>query len=715
MSPDRQPPTPVRLHRLRNRLPWVLTALALMLGVGSGAYAYWASVTSSTFAAASAATVTAVAKPAVTVSGTALTVTWTASTTAGRSATGYTVIRYAAATGAAGVAATGGCAGTITSLSCTEQNVQGGIWYYTVTPAIALWKGAESPRSNGVSNDSTAPVASVATISPTPNAAGWNNSSPVTVSITAQDGAEGSGVASITYAVDSGTPVTVKSFTAAVPVSGNGTHTVSYFATDVVGNASVAKNQSVKIDTVAPGATSLIVPAYVNRTNVAAVPVSGTAEVGGTVSLTIRDSGSLNTITVSTTVSGTGNWTLSPNLTTLNEGTLSFAATVTDPAGNTGAPATATSTKDTAAPLAPSSLSVPTYVNAANVSAVPVSGSAEAGSTVTLTVTDVGTAHTVTAVTTASGNGTWSFTLNLGTLNQGTLTFTASAKDAAGNTGAPATATDSKDTAAPGVPTLSVPPSVNIANVSNVTVSGTAEAGSTVTLTVSDGVPANTLTASATASGTGSWSLTGLNFGSLNQGTLTYSASAKDAAGNSGTAATTSNKKDVQAPTVLELTLANGTGNGNNASTAAKADAGDTVTIKYSEPMDLTKFCPATWNGSTINGTVTLTDGGTNDTLSFSGTGCATPAIGTISLGGNYIGTTAAKFTGNGSNSSSLTWDPARNSLIIKLGTLEGSPSGAPLSGVTGGTPGYSPSSTLSDLAANPISTTFNNLVASGF
>ena len=146
------------LRRPSRRLPWIVTALLLLLGSGTAAYAFWASTTSSSNAAAAADALSPGSKPAVTAAGTALTVTWAGGTTVnGRAATGYTVTRYSAATGGTATPATGGCAGTVTTLTCTEQSAPGGIWYYTVTPKIALWTGAESPRSSGTSNDSHRP------------------------------------------------------------------------------------------------------------------------------------------------------------------------------------------------------------------------------------------------------------------------------------------------------------------------------------------------------------------------------------------------------------------------------------------------------------------------------------------------------------------------------------------------------------------------------
>lgn len=795
---------------LRTRAPWVLIGILLVSGIGSAAYAFWQSISTSNFAAADGDTVMPGSKPSASLTGTDISVSWTAgTTTGGRAVTGYTVARYNAATGGSKTPATGACAGTVTVLSCAEQNVPGGTWYYTVTPAIALWAGAESPRSDGVSNDSTPPVASVASISPTPNASGLNNSSPVIVNLTAQDNAGGSGVASITYAVDSGIPTRVNAANAAVTVSGDGTHVVSYFATDNAGNASSSQNLAIKIDTVAPGAPSIIVPTYVNSANVAAVPVNGTAEPGTTLTLTVTDAGAAHTLTQTVPVSSGGAWTATGfNLTSLNQGTVTYAAKATDTAGNTGSTVSVTSIKDTLAPAAPT-ISAPLYVNSANVANVPVSGTAEAGAAVTLVVTDAGAAHTVTQTAAASGTGAWSTTgLNLSALNQGAVTYAATATDSAGNTGASATTTKTKDTIS-ATPTVTVPTYVNSANAGNVPVSGTSDAGASITLTVTDAGSAHTVSQSVTATGSGTWSVTGLNLTTFTDGTISYSATATDSAGNISTAGTATNTKDtvsatpvVSAPayvngvnvasvpvsgtsdagasvsltvtdansahTVTQTVTANGSGawassalnlgtlnpgvisysatatdpagNVSAAGTASSTkdvappavtgvalsnsngtpDTGDTVTITYSERMDATKFCTA-WNNtgtqilnSNNDVTVTLTDNALNDTLTVS-SGTCTLNFGTVSLGGDYIssGTATFKGGGNGKVPSVVQWDPVTFKLTIVLGSLK---TGTVRTGVSAGTPSYAPVAGFTDLAGNALGTTpFTSASTSGF
>ncbi|KRE91894.1 beta strand repeat-containing protein [Arthrobacter sp. Soil764] len=685
---------PFGLRLPSGRLAWIVTAVLLLLGTSTAAYGFWASTTSSNNAAAAADALSPGAKPAVTANGASLSVSWAAGTTVnGRAATGYTVTRYAAATGGTGTQATGGCAGTVTTLTCTEQNVPGGIWYYTVTPTIALWTGAESPRSTGVSSDSTAPVASVSSLSPTPNAAGWNTTSPVTVTITADDGPAGSGVASITYSVDGGAKQTVNGAAATISVTGDWTHTISYFATDKAGNASAAQTQAVWIDSQAPAVPSLTIPAYVNSANVAAVPVTGTAEAGARITLVTSDAGAAHSVTTTATAADTGAWSASPDVSSLDQGTVTYTATATDPAGNTGARGTATGTKDTVAPAPAQGLNVPSYVTSGSVAAVLVSGSAEAGASVTVTATSPGSAAPVTGTAAANG-GSWSLNLDLGSLKDGTITYNVTVKDAAGNTSATVTASDTKDTVAP-VLTITAPMFVNSSTATSVLINGTGDAGLPVNITVRD-VAFNPLTKTITPSGA-SWSTT-MDLSSLKEGTLTFTASATDAAGNTGTAtAAATTTKDTAAPTVTGVKLTNG---GSTNTSKASADPGDTVTLTYSEKLDLTKFC-SSWTGTSLTGTATISDTGTNDTLNLAFSGCT---LGTVTLGGNYLSGANATFGAQGT-ASSVIWDSTNNALVVTFGNAPNGSSGAGTlnSGVATGQPTYFPPQTVTDAAGNLI------------
>ena len=152
-------------------------------------------------------------------------------------------------------------------------------------------------------------------------------------------------------------------------------------------------------------------------------------------------------------------------------------------------------------------------------------GTAEAGSTVTVISSVSGTLGT----TTADGSGNWSYTVAI-PLSDGSHTITATARDAARNTSAPSSGlTIIIDTTAPSAPTVSTssPSSDNTP-----TFTGTAEAGSTVTVISSVSGTLGT----TTADGSGNWSYTVAI--PLSDGSHTITATARDAAGNTSVQST---------------------------------------------------------------------------------------------------------------------------------------------------------------------------------
>ncbi|HEV7534384.1 MAG TPA: hypothetical protein VGP90_02045, partial [Acidimicrobiia bacterium] len=99
-----------------------------------------------------------------------------------------------------------------------------------------------------------------------------------------------------------------------------------------------------------------------------------------------------------------------------------------------------------------------------------------------------------------------------------------------------------------------------------VSVSGTHEVGSPVTVVASDGVHSTTPVTAALSGGT--WSTT-IDVSALDNGTITYSATAVDAAANSNVGVGTG-KKDILAPTFDSLTAVGGSTH---------------VTLTFSEPV----------------------------------------------------------------------------------------------------------------------------------
>src|SRR5207249_4139088 len=83
-------------------------------------------------------------------------------------------------------------------------------------------------------------------LSGTAGGGGWYTSE-VVVSLTAADG--GSGVASTQVRVDGGAWQT---YSAPVPVQGEGSHTVEYLSSDVAGNTEAVRTTTFRIDTLDP-------------------------------------------------------------------------------------------------------------------------------------------------------------------------------------------------------------------------------------------------------------------------------------------------------------------------------------------------------------------------------------------------------------------------------------------------------------------------------
>ena len=671
--------SPRRLLRVGRRSGAALAAVVLVAGSGAAAFAYWQATSTSPDGLVVADTVSQGARPSGTFANGGVSLSWTAGTTAGgRAVSGYRIARYSTASGGAAVAATGGCAGVVSNLSCTETGVPGGTWFYTVTPVLGNWAGAESARSAGVVTDSTPPTVSVASITPTPNAAGYNNSSPVTVSLAAQDIAGGSGVASITYALDGGQPATVPGAGAGVSIGGDGTHTLVYSATDAAGNTSANQTLTVRIDTVAPGAPALGAPAVINGANAGAVPISGSAESGSTVTMTASD-GSGHSVTGTATSNASGSWSLPTlNMSGLADGTITLKATAQDAAGNVSPATTATALKDTQAPAAPT-VTAPATVWSANVASFSVSGSSEASARIALKVTDSAGAF-VTGNATADGTGRWSVTgLNLSGLAEGQLTYSATATDAAGNTGAPGTQTGLKDTSS-AKPQLTVPATITSDTVSGVQISGTSDPSASVVLTASDSA-SHSVTATVSANTSGAWTTT-MNVSGLNSGPVTFSAQATDPYGNVSVVNTAASRLG---PRVVSVTLSNG-------GTQNKADVGDTVTIVFSEAMSASSFYSG-WNGTSGSITkdgnlaVQITPNNGNDALTVS-YGSTTTNFGTVYLGATYASGGSLVYKGTGQSSEiSL----SGNTLTIKLGAFSNSSStGTPATITTAGKPTYS-------------------------
>ena len=305
----------------------------------------------------------------------------------------------------------------------------------------------------------------------------------------------------------------------------DGAHNLTATATDAASNTSAASAAlTVTIDTTAPVAPSIasfstdsgVVGDHITNDNT--LTLTGTAEANSTVK--VYDGA---TLLGSATANGSGAWTYTTAA--LTDGAHNLTATATDAAGNTSAASAALSvTIDTTAPVAPSIASFSTDSgmvgdHITNDNTLTLTGTAEANSTV-----KVYDGATLLGSAAANGSGAWTYTT--AALTDGAHNLTATATDAASNTGAASAALSvTIDTTAPVAPVIS---SDVIVNTNEVALTGTAEANSTVK--VYDGA---TLLGSAVANSTGAWTYT---TAALANGNHSFTATATDAAANTGAA-----------------------------------------------------------------------------------------------------------------------------------------------------------------------------------
>ncbi|MGU0893920.1 Ig-like domain-containing protein, partial [Pseudomonas aeruginosa] len=492
---------------------------------------------------------------------------------------------------------------------------------WSFTPGTPLANGTVVNATASDPTGNTSAPASTTVDSVAPAAPVVNPSNGAEISGTAEPGA------TVTLTDGSGNPigqVTADgsgnwSFTPSTPLA-DGT-VVNATASDPTGNTSAPA--STTVDSVAPAAP------VVNPSNGA--EISGTAEPGATVTLTDGSGNPIGQVTAD----GSGNWSFTPS-TPLADGTV-VNATATDPAGNTGGQGS--TTVDAIAPATPT-------VNLSNGSSL--SGTAEPGSTVILTD---GNGNPIAEVT-ADGSGNWTYTPSTPIAN-GTVVNVV-AQDAAGNSSPPATVT--VDSSAPPAPVI---------NPSNgVVISGTAEAGATVTLTDAGGNPIGQVT----ADGSGNWSFTPGT--PLANGTVIV-ATATDPTGNTGPQAATT--VDAVAPPAPVIDPSNGT----TISGTAEAGAKVILTDGNGNPIGETtadgsgnwSFTPGTplANGTVVNAVAqdpagnTGPQGSTTVDAVAPNTPVVNPSNGNLLNGTAEPGSTVTLTDGNGNPIGQTTADGSGN------------------------------------------------------
>lgn len=429
-----------------------------------------------------------------------------------------------------------------------------------------------------------------------------------------------------------------------------GSHPISVTVTDAAGNVSGSTSATVTIDTVSPAAVTNLVAANNNGSTAVTIPnngstndntplLTGSGEIGAKIS--VYDGA---TLLGTATVGSNGTWSFIS--TTLADGTHTLNITATDAAGNVSPTVSTVLTVDTVAPSPVSNLVITddvgtiqgTLANGAvtDDTTPTLSGTAEANAIVTIY-----DGTTVLGSVTASGTGAWSYTTSA--LSQGTHPLSVTVKDAAGNTStASATVSITVDTTAPTASTLVITndvtnttvPNGGYTNDSTPTLSGTAEAGSKVS--IFDG---STLLGTAIAGSNGAWTFT---TGVLSQGSHPLSVTVADTAGNvSGSTSATVIIDTVAPVAVTSLVAAN-----NNGSTAVTIP-NNGVTNDNTPLLTGNGEVGArvnVYDGSTLLGTATV---GSNGTWSFVST--------TLSNGTHTLNVTQTDAAGNTSPIASTT------------------------------------------------------------
>ncbi len=393
----------------------------------------------------------------------------------------------------------------------------------SVTTTDAAGNSTTATASEGYSVDTTAPTLTA-------------KLDPASDSGTQGDGITNDNTPTISGTGEPGNTITVTSPTGEVlttTVKPDGTWSVTptqplpdgaanfpVTATDPAGN-STSSSVPVTIDTTAPTLTAVLDPASDSGkagdgiTSDTTPTISGTGEPGNSIQVTMPGTGEVLT----TTVGPDGKWSVTPTQALPEGGPQTVSVLETDPAGVTST-ATVPVTIDTTPPLitvsAPdnSNDSTPTITGTSNV---------PAGTVVTLVVTDsAGTVQTLSA--TVQAGGSYSVDVPVA-MPDGNFTVSASVVDPAGN---PASASDngSLDALAGAI---TVQATVDNAN-RQLDISGSTvdvAPGQQVALKIQD-QSGHVINTTAIVQPDGSYSLQDVDVSSLQDGTLTTTASAID-------------------------------------------------------------------------------------------------------------------------------------------------------------------------------------------
>src|SRR3990167_8657339 len=363
---------------------------------------------------------------------------------------------------------------------------------------------------------------------------------------------------------------------------------------DAAGNTVTSIVRVIKDSVAAVSIASPTSGSSINSIIVSSVEVTGRGDALGTVTVTATDS-QRNTLTATATVSENQSWRLTWNLGNLAEGTVTLVASIVDPAGNQASSTPVQLTKDTIAAVSVTSPISGSYINSQSASAFQITGMGDIGGLVTLTFTDR-LRNQLTTVATVSQSQTWTASINLARMEEGPISLVASIADPVGNQAFSMPVQLTKDTTISG--TISLPAAGSFIR-STVSVSGTAEVGATVSLTIADIDEAtrNVVVSSIRVNSAGNWVTESTDISTQAEGSITITAVIADAAGNTVTSIVRVIKDSVAAVSITSPS----SGSYINSITASsvevtgRGDALGTVTVTATDSR-----------GNTIIGTATV-------------------------------------------------------------------------------------------------------------
>merc|ERR1712000_413357 len=316
----------------------------------------------------------------------------------------------------------------------------------------------------------------------------------------------------------------------------DGPITVTTSVTDDVGNVSttvtiIEQNTSGPTSTIN---TPVSGDDIVNAVEDNSLTLNGESEPDSMVTVTLTDENG-DTVTVMTTTDQNGDWNINNiDVSGLDDGPITVTVMATDEFGNEGLPSTHTIEHTTNGPVV--SINTPiegdNIINAMEEETTDISGVGTPGTIIDVFVTDGSTTITTTVI--VPDSGIWTTTLDVSSLDDGPITITATGTNPAG----------SEESTSVSVDHTTTPPPVNIGtpiagdNIvdsneeTSVVITGTSSPGSTLIVTVTNGVN-EVVSGTITVPSSGIWTTT-LNLSPLDEGLVSVVATATNTIGNVG-------------------------------------------------------------------------------------------------------------------------------------------------------------------------------------